>query len=81
LSKVGYRKVPPFVERVRRGSPAEQAGVRKDDLILSVNGRRVTDVADCRARLRGLAPEEPITLVIRRGRRIVNVRIPGVERL
>jgi serine protease Do len=75
LSRVGYRKVLPFVERVRSGSPADKAGVRRDDLILSVNGRQVPDAASFDARLEALAPQEPIHLVIRRGRAIVSVRI------
>ncbi|MBI1824772.1 MAG: trypsin-like peptidase domain-containing protein, partial [Planctomycetes bacterium] len=34
----GYQNVPPIVDRVRRASPADVTGVRKDDLILSING-------------------------------------------
>ncbi len=79
MSRVGYRRVLPFVERVRSGSPAEKAGVRKDDLILSVNGRSVADVAAFDTSLARLMPKEPIDLVIRRGRIIVSVRIENVE--
>ncbi len=75
MSRLGYRRVLPFVERVRSGSPAEFAGVRKDDLILSVNGRSVPDIAAFDARMKVLAPDEAIDLVIRRGRTIVSVRI------
>jgi len=75
LSRIGYRKKLPFVDRVRKGSPAELAGVREDDLILSVNGRSVPDVAAFDARLRVVAPGEPIDLVIRRGQTIVSVRL------
>lgn len=79
LSRVGYRKKLPFVDRVRKGSPAELAGVREDDLILSVNGRSVPDVAAFDTRLRTLAPNEPINLVIRRGQTIVSVRVETRE--
>ncbi len=75
LSRIGYRKKLPFVDRVRKGSPADLAGVREDDLILSVNGRSVPDVAAFDARVRALAPREPIDLVIRRGQTIVSVRV------
>ena len=75
LSRVGYRTILPFVEHVRTGSPAQRAGVRKDDLILSVNGRSVTDVAACRARLRAAAGDEVMDLVVRRGQRILSLRI------
>jgi serine protease Do len=75
VSQIGYRKVLPFVERVRPGSPAEKAGLRKDDLILSVNGRSVPDVAAYQDRLRILAPDEPVDLIVRRDRAILQIHI------
>ncbi len=75
LAKAGYRTVLPFVERVRRRSPAARAGVRKDDLILSVNERNVQSVEECHERLSTAAGDEPIRLVIRRGREILTVQI------
>lgn len=75
VARTGYQKVLPFVERVRRGSPAARAGVRADDLILSVNGRTIADVADYDARVSSLAPDRPVELVLRRGREILTVII------
>lgn len=75
LSRAGYRTVLPFVERVRRQSPAGLAGVRQDDLIMSVNGTNVTVVAEYEKRLETLPVSESIDLVIRRGRRIMTIRI------
>ncbi len=75
LSRVGYRTKFPFVDRVRVGSPAQLAGVRRDDLIMSVNGRSVYDVGDYEARRRTFLPDEPIDLVVRRGRKIINIRV------
>ncbi len=75
LSRTGYRTVLPFVERVRRNSPAARAGIRRDDLILSINGRAVDSVQDFDSRLKGAAPGERVLLVIRRGRRILDVPI------
>ena len=64
-----------MVDRVRRGSPAELAGVRQDDLILSVNGKNVSNPDEYDERLRAIASNEAIDLVIRRGRSIVTIRI------
>lgn len=75
LTKAGYQTVLPFVERVKRRSPAARAGVRSDDLILSVNGRNVRSVEECRKRLLAVPADEAINLVIRRGREIVTVLI------
>ncbi len=79
LSKAGYRTVLPFVERVQRDSPAAQAGVRKDDLILAVNGKNVADVDQYESRIRACEPGEPLTLVIRRRRRILTVQLTNSE--
>jgi S1-C subfamily serine protease len=67
--------VLPFVARVRLGSIASRAGLRKDDLILSVNGRNVPDMAAFANTMSFLAPDEPWDLVIRRENRIVSLRI------
>lgn len=75
LSRTGYKDLPPFVERVRKGSPAEKAGVLKDDLILSINQANVSDVREFDERWRTLKSGEPIDLVIRRERRILTVRL------
>ena len=75
ISRAGYKKVLPFVERVRKNSPADRAGVRADDLIMSVNGKAVADVDAYDERLKGIPPAAPIELVIRRDRKILTVRM------
>ncbi len=75
ISRTGYKDLPPFVERVRKGSRAEKAGVLKDDLILSINNANVADVREFDERWGSLVAGEPIDLVIRRDRRIMNVRL------
>jgi serine protease Do len=75
LTRTGYKRLPPMVERVQWGSPAEKAGVRKDDVILSINGRSVPDVEAYDDRMTFVRADEPIDLVIQRGGRIISVRI------
>ena len=75
ISKAGYRTVLPFVARVQRGSPADGAGVQNDDLVLAVNGRNIKSADEYEERIKDRAPEEPVTLVIRRGRRILTVEL------
>ena len=75
LNRLGYRKVLPFVERVVSGSPAAEAGVRPDDLILSMNGRNISDANTYRDRLSALQPGDSVNLVIQRGDAIVSVRM------
>lgn len=75
MSRAGYRKILPFVERVRRNSPADRAGVRPDDLVMSVNGKAVADAEEYEARMKSLPRDTPVELVIRRDRRILTVRL------
>ena len=49
--------------------------MRRDDVILSVNGKNVSNPDEYDERLRAIASNEAIDLVIRRGRSIVTIRI------
>ncbi len=79
MARTGYRTVLPFVERVQRDSPAMRAGLRRDDLILSINSRPVANLKEYDRRLSALRPGEPIDLVVRRGRAIRTIRIETKE--
>lgn len=74
LSKTGYQSVLPFVERVLRESSAATLGVRKDDLILSVNGRNVSSVEEYDSRMQAVRADEEVVLIVRRGREILSFR-------
>lgn len=75
MAKLGYQRKLAFVERVVRDSPAAKAGVRKDDLIMAIGSHRVSDLDDYAAQIKRLSPDEPIDLVVRRGKRILTLRI------
>ena len=75
LAKTGYQRVLPFVEHVKRKSAAARAGVRKDDLILSVNGKSVNTFEQCAIELKASPLDEPLHLVLRRGKQIVTIDI------
>lgn len=75
LSKIAYRRRLPFVQSVVRGSPADQAGVKANDLIISANdtaiprARAFTELCD---RLR---PGDELALIVKRGDELVNLRL------
>ena len=75
ITRAGFRTVLPFVERVVRGSSADRAGIRKDDLVLAVNGRNVADADEYYAEIKKVRRGEAIDLVLRRDRRILTVQI------
>jgi membrane-associated protease RseP (regulator of RpoE activity) len=56
----------PTVTLVYPGSPADQAGVRVGDIVLAVDGARVSSMSDAIAKIRG-QPGTMVQLLLRRG--------------
>jgi regulator of sigma E protease len=65
---------PPFVSSVEKGSPAEAAGIRKDDLILSANGRDVGNFGAVRDMVLA-SGGKPVTLVIDRSGQTLTISV------
>jgi putative serine protease PepD len=54
------------VRSVEPGSPAQRAGLQVDDVITSIEGRRVDDPADVSAAINGRSPGDHVTVEVRR---------------
>jgi len=80
ISKLGFRHVTAYVERVRTGSPAAEAGLKPDDLILAVDGKRIPDAAAYREAVDQLAPGQVVELVIKRGTQLFRVDVTVGEK-
>jgi serine protease Do len=68
--ELGYRANPVYVERVRRGSPAARAGLRKDDLIIGANGQPVPNLAALERILSDLPAGDALELTVMRDKDI-----------
>lgn len=80
LAKLGYRHVSAFVDRVRPGSPAETAGIRADDLILAIDGRRIPSAENYEEIVRELVPGQIVPVTVKRGAKLITVNVTiGVE--
>lgn len=75
LFPLAYRQALPFVERVELGSPAERAGLRKEDLIISANGTAIPNARAFHRLCDRLSPGEELTLVIKRGQALLTLRL------
>lgn len=61
-------RTPPYIDAVRRDSPAERAGLRPDDLVVFVNGEPVDSHKAWLQRLQSLEKFDPVVLsVLRKG--------------
>ena len=79
-AELQYRLSHPhgvLVNRVTEGGPAEDAGIKRGDLILAVNGREVLGWEEFRARVGSYSPGETLKLKIWRNERpsMVQVRL------
>ena len=63
------------VIEVRPGSPAEKAGLKPQDLITGVAGTRVRELADMASILSLFAPGDTITLDVRRGEQLQQIKV------
>jgi S1-C subfamily serine protease len=54
------------VRSVRAGGPASRAGLQTGDIIVGINGRRVTGPADVSAGIQGQAPGDIVTIQVQR---------------
>lgn len=55
------------VTGVEDGSPADEAGIQRGDVIREINRRPVRSLAEFRKAAQGLKPGEPVTLRVQRG--------------
>jgi regulator of sigma E protease len=73
---LGYRPVPPVLEEVAPGTPADRGGLRSDDRIVAVDGQKVAWWGQFTERVRG-SSSRPIALdVDRKGQSVHLVITP-----
>lgn len=66
---------PAFVDGVQRGSPAEKAGLKVDDLVLFVNDSLVQSLAELRRELAAIPAGDPVRLTVMRGQELTPLEI------
>jgi len=75
LFTLSGKRAPAYVDRVEDGSPAAEAGVRKDDLILAVNRTPVRTCQACEEAFAELAPGRAVALLVKRGRTVLTLTV------
>jgi serine protease Do len=78
LFGLGGRKGPAFIDRVVAGSPAAKAGLKSDDLIVSLAGHVVHDSLDFKKLVESLRAGQEITVVVKRNNQLVTVQLVPV---
>lgn len=75
LFLLGGRRGPAYVDRVTPSGPAAQAGLRPDDLIVSIDGQVVRDLQDFQDKAERLTPGREVVLVIKRRGKVMPLKI------
>ena len=81
LFSLGGRNSPAYVDRVLPGSAAAKAGVKTDDLVLSLAGQLIRSGGDFRRLADSLRAGEEIVLEIKRKDQIITLKLtPGAAK-
>lgn len=67
--------VGAIVGKVIANSPADEAGLRSGDVVMSVNGHEVDSFADMRGRIAMMAPNSKLSLKVRRDNKSMKLRV------
>jgi serine protease Do len=68
-------KTPPYIDRVRPGSPAEEAGLQPDDLILFVGDGILNSAKSLRDELSFIDRIDEVRLVVQRQQELIEVSV------
>jgi serine protease Do len=68
-------KTPPYIDSVAAGSPAEEAGLQRDDMILFVNDRLAGSASDLKETLSFIDRIDEVRLLVQRGRTLVETSL------
>ncbi len=70
---------PPYIEEVVPGSPAAQAGLRPDDLIVYVDGEIIPSIKMFRELMRQVGPGAEVRMEVQRANRLHSVKLKLTE--
>lgn len=73
-------RTPAYVDQVLPGSPAAEAGIQADDLVLFINNELVQSVRTFRDEVGRLDAGDTLRLVVRRGNALVTAEMPVVKK-
>lgn len=75
LFALGGKRDPAYIDRVLPNSPAAMAGLKPDDLIVSIAGEVVRDVSDFKEAMKQLAPGSEVEVVVKRKNDVITVKL------
>lgn len=71
--RIGGKLSPAYIDRVIRGSIAERAELRPDDLIISMGGTKIGTVREYDEVMKKVFADEEVIIVVKRGNTLIRV--------
>ena len=78
LFSLGGRRSPAYIDRVQAGGPAASAGLKSDDLIVTVAGQTIRDVGEYERVLETLDVGKEVVIEVKRKNELLSVRVVPV---
>jgi serine protease Do len=78
LFGLGGRKAPAYIDRVIAGGPAAAAGLKTDDLVVTIAGQVVRDASDFRRIVESLPVGAEVVVEVKRKNELLSVRLMPV---
>lgn len=75
LFALGSKRDPAYIDRVVPGSPAAVAGLKPDDLVVSVGGQVVRDIAGFREAIDSLVPGTEVEIMVKRKNDVLTIKL------
>lgn len=75
LFKLGGRNNPAYIDRVVRGGAAAQAGLKADDMIVTIGGESIGNVRDYESAVDNLVADQEVLIIVKRGTDLLRIPI------
>ena len=79
LFNLGGRKSPAYVDRIIPGSAAAKAGLKSDDMVISIGGEIVRDAGDFRRLSESLKAGVETTIEVKRKNELLTIKLTPTE--
>ncbi len=78
LFRMAGRQAPAYIDRVSPDTPADAAGLRPDDLVISLGGEKIGTIREFDAAMKNVFADEEVIIVVKRGRELIRVPLVPV---
>lgn len=79
LFLLGSKRDPAYIDRVLPNSPAANAGLQPDDLVVSIAGQVVRNVGEFKEAIATIAPGVAVEVVVKRKNDVLTIKLTPVK--